>query len=68
MKVIDKKSLTLREKLFLRDEIQIIRLISHPNVVEMLDVYENDRFMYILMEYIQGGELFEHIKEAEIKE
>lgn len=34
----------------------------------MKDVYENKQYMYILMECVQGGELFDHIKCNEIKE
>lgn len=68
MKLIDKKNLTRKEREFLRDEIQIIKSISHPNVVEMHDAFETHQHMYIMMECVQGGELFEHIKEAEISE
>lgn len=32
----------------------------------MRDVYENKKFIYILMECVEGGELFEHIKNYEI--
>ena len=34
----------------------------------MKNVYETKKFMYILMECVQGGELFEHIKNYEIEE
>lgn len=68
MKLIDKKSLTRKEREFLRDEIQIIRSIFHPNVVEMHDAFETADQMYIMMECVQGGELFEHIKDYEISE
>jgi calcium/calmodulin-dependent protein kinase I len=61
-KQIVKNTLTDVEKEFLRDEIQIIRLISHPNVVEMKEVFENEKNIYIVMEQIKGGELFDHIK------
>jgi len=40
--------------------------ISHPNIVEMKDCYETLQHMYIMMECIQGGELFDHIKDYEI--
>ena len=40
MKYIEKQSLTRKEREFLRDEIQIIRSITHPNVVEMRDAFE----------------------------
>ena len=58
----------MREKEFLREEIQIIRQICHPNVVEMKDVYETRKYMYILMECVEGGELFDHIKQSDIHE
>lgn len=66
MKVIDKKQLTYKEKEFLREEIQIVKSISHPNVVEMKDVFETPQSMFIMMESIEGGELFDHIKDSEI--
>lgn len=39
LKRIDKTKLNEREKEFLRDEIQIVSLLSHPNVVEIREVY-----------------------------
>ena len=66
MKLIDKQHLTPKEREFLRDEIQIFKSICHPNVVEMYDVFETKENMYILMERVEGGELFDHIKETEI--
>lgn len=58
LKKIDKTKLNAREKEFLRDEIQIISLLSHTNVVEVREVYETKRWMFIMMEQVQGGELF----------
>lgn len=68
MKYIDKEKLTLKEKEFLREEIQIVKMISHPNVVQMKEIYENKDHMFIIMECIQGGELFDHIKNKEMGE
>lgn len=68
MKLLDKKQLTRKEREFLRDEIQIIHSIQHPHVVEMKENFETFDYMYIMMEEIRGGELFEHIKEYEIGE
>ena len=44
MKQINKSSLTEREKEFLREEIQIAKLISHPNIVQMKETYESDKY------------------------
>lgn len=68
MKILDKKQLTPKEREFLRDEIQIIHTIVHPHVVNMKENFEDCDKMYIMMEIVQGGELFEHIKDYEISE
>jgi len=60
-KRIDKTKLSPREKEFLRDEIQIISLVSHPNIVEIKEVYETKRWIFIMMEQVQGGELFNYL-------
>lgn len=60
--------MTEREKDFLREEIQIIKLISHPNIVQMKETYETEKNMYIIMEQVSGGELFDHIKTYELEE
>ena len=60
--------MTPRERDFLREEIQIIKLISHPNIVQMKETYETEKNMYIIMEQVTGGELFDHIKTYELEE
>ncbi|MBW0542968.1 hypothetical protein O181_082683, partial [Austropuccinia psidii MF-1] len=42
-------------------EIIIMKLIEHPNVVSLYDVYENSHELYLVMEYVEGGELFEYL-------
>ena len=62
LKKIDKTKLNQREKEFLRDEIQIISLLSAPNVVEIREVYETKRWMFIMMEQVHGGEIFNYLQ------
>lgn len=68
MKHIVKGTLTERERDFLREELQIIRLIAHPNIVQMREIYETEKNIYIVMEQVRGGELFDHIKTYELEE
>ena len=42
-------------------EMSIIQLLNHPNVIKILDIFENDDNFYIVMEYCEGGELFNYI-------
>ena len=57
MKVILKKSENSK------NEIDIMRKISHPNIVNIFDIYEDSKKYYIVMEICEGGELFEAISE-----
>jgi protein-serine/threonine kinase len=42
-------------------EISILRDLSHPNIVRLLEMVETDRHIGLIMEYASGGELFDHI-------
>ena len=61
VKKIDKSKLTVKEKEFLRDEIQIVSLLNHTHVVESKEIYNNPRWMWIVMEKVRGGELFSYL-------
>ncbi|CDK24791.1 unnamed protein product [Kuraishia capsulata CBS 1993] len=42
-------------------EIIIMKLISHPHVMGLYDVWENKGELYLVLEYIEGGELFDYL-------
>ncbi|KAL8690249.1 MAG: hypothetical protein Q9218_004258 [Villophora microphyllina] len=42
-------------------EVCIMKLIEHPNVIGLYDVWENRGELYLVLEYVEGGELFDHI-------
>ncbi|KAL8887985.1 MAG: hypothetical protein Q9192_006247 [Flavoplaca navasiana] len=42
-------------------EVLIMKLIEHPNVINLYDVWENRGELYLVLEWIEGGELFNHI-------
>uniref|UniRef100_A0A7S2SL15 Calcium-dependent protein kinase 1 n=1 Tax=Mucochytrium quahogii TaxID=96639 RepID=A0A7S2SL15_9STRA len=48
----------------LRREIEIMKQIEHPNIIKMYDVFEDDAFLFIVMELCSGGELFDRIISA----
>ncbi|KAH7116862.1 serine/threonine-protein kinase-like protein GIN4 [Dendryphion nanum] len=47
----------------LEREICIMKLLDHPNIVRLLDVWENRNELYLVMEFVEGGELFSYISE-----
>lgn len=38
--------------------------LSHRNIVEVYDVITENDSIYIIMEYVEGGELFDKIKQS----
>lgn len=42
-------------------EIVIMKLISHPNVLGLYEVWENKAELYLVLEYVDGGELFDYL-------
>ncbi|XP_069816463.1 serine/threonine-protein kinase DCLK3 [Dendropsophus ebraccatus] len=63
MKIIDKAKLVGKEDI-IENEVRIIKLLSHPNIVKLLDDFETENEIYLIMEYIKGGDLFDAITES----
>ncbi|KAM4026646.1 serine/threonine-protein kinase DCLK3 isoform 2-T2 [Anomaloglossus baeobatrachus] len=63
MKIIDKAKLAGKEDI-IENEVKIIKLLSHPNIIKLLHDFETDNEIYLIMEYIKGGDLFDAITES----
>ena len=59
VKVLSKKKMSDEDKIMMQTEIEILKKIDHPNIVKLIDVFEDDRFWCLVMELMKGGELFE---------
>lgn len=44
-------------------EIIIMKLLNHPNVLRLYDVWETSKSLYLILEYVEGGELFDLLVE-----
>ena len=66
VKVIDKTRLRNSEREMLRSEIAIMRILNHPNVVQMKELFEDKSTIYIVMELVAGGELFTRIARKKV--
>ena len=42
-------------------EISILKKIDHPNIIKLYEVFEDDKYIYLIMEQCKGGELFDKI-------
>ncbi|KRX03976.1 Protein kinase-like domain [Pseudocohnilembus persalinus] len=60
-KIINKQTLSQSELSRLHEELIILKKLDHPNIVNVVDVYEDDNKIYIITELCTGGELFKRI-------
>ena len=45
----------------LKKEISILMMIDHPNIVKLIEVLASKTKIYLVLEYIEGGELWNKI-------
>ena len=46
-------------------EINLLRSLNHPNIVKLCEVYEDDLYVHLVLEYLAGGELF-HLSKKKV--
>ncbi len=63
VKAIDKSKACTRVDFSLR-EVDIMLRLCHPNVIETHDIFENISHLYLVIECMQGGELFDIIADS----
>lgn len=61
LKVISMATISKEQEKMLADEIEIMKKVDHPNLVQMYEVYETKDNVVIAMELLQGKELFDAI-------
>jgi len=63
VKCINKKTLKKEELQLLSREINIMKKLQHKNIVQLYDIYETSNELFLVLEFIPGGELFDQIVE-----
>ena len=62
IKIINKKEMTSTDGELVKSEIDIMKLCHHPNIVHLLDHFENGEYIFIVMEYLAGGDLDSYLR------
>lgn len=44
------------------EEMEILKKLDHPNIIRVYDFFEDSKNYYLVMEYCEGGELFNKIE------
>lgn len=46
-------------------EVNILKALDHPNIIGIYDLYQDNKYYYMITEFCGGGELFDHISTLE---
>lgn len=61
MKIIRKDDVSKEFMQSLQNEIEILKQLDHPNIVRLYEFYQDNLNIYLITEFIEGGELFDKI-------
>ena len=61
IKLLSKDKMDETEKVRLQYEIDILKNLTHTNIVRLYEIFEDKRYIYLVTELLTGGELFDEI-------
>ncbi|PHJ22686.1 agc kinase [Cystoisospora suis] len=63
LKILSKhKIVKMKQVEHVKDEKRILSSIEHPFIVNLLAAFQDEKRLFLLMEYVNGGELFSHLR------
>ena len=63
VKIMNKNNMDSSDLELVRTEIEILKICQHPYIIKLYDIFENVDYIYIIMEYCPGGDLFSYLKQ-----
>lgn len=68
VKIVERTS-NAKELEFVQREINVLLSISHPNIVRTYDIFDERDKIYLVMEFVAGGDFFDYMmKRGQLKE
>ena len=62
IKIMAKKNMDKSDMELAKVEIDILKISQHPNIIKLYDVFENEHYIYIIMENCSGGDLLSYFE------
>ena len=61
VKIIDKSILDKYAKESLKNEVDILKKLDHPHISKLLELYDEPQYIYMVLELLPGGELYDRL-------
>jgi serine/threonine protein kinase len=65
VKIIKKRKISPSELSMLRNEIEVLKICQHPNIVALQDVFEDIKHVYVVLEILEGGDMFDYLNKRD---
>lgn len=67
VKQIKKSKISDEELEMLRNEIEVLKICNHPNIVKLIDIFEDSKKIHLVLELLKGGDLYDYMEKREFK-
>ncbi|CAD8192601.1 unnamed protein product [Paramecium pentaurelia] len=67
VKIFDKTSIKF-DLTCVKQELDILRLMDHPNTSQIIETYESSKYLYLIQEFYKYGSLYDYLIKTEIPE
>jgi serine/threonine protein kinase len=57
IKIVNREGMSEEDQKALLREVEILKIFNHPNIVKLLDFYEDKDYYFLVLEYIAGRKL-----------
>jgi serine/threonine protein kinase len=61
VKIVNRVGIDPSDEQDLRNEVQILKELDHPNITKLYEFFEEPKSFYVVLEFLEGGELFDRI-------
>ena len=68
IKIIRKENMLYKDQELVKSEIDIMKICKHENIVRLLDHFENNEYIFIVMEYLSYGTLAQYLESTSIND
>ena len=67
IKIINKKAMSKADMDNIRNQINILKIATDEFVLKLLDIIENESYLYIMTELCKGGDLYSYLNQRSFK-
>ena len=63
IKIYQKQKMSEGEKESMEVEMEVLKQLDHPNIIKLYEIFEEEKYICLVIELMEGGELFDMIEQ-----